>query len=120
MSNLTVFNPLDYRSYPSRKLSAQFAKATEHHIYECPSDRTATVESMWIVNTHSGNEAVRVHHCRAGENPVASNALVYDLGVNSKTTTVFDQPIFMVGGDRIWVLASASDRVAITLYGSEA
>lgn len=120
MSNFTAFNPIDYRSYPSRKLSAQFAKASVHHIYECPSDRTATVASMWIVNTHSGNETVRVHHCRAGETPVASNALVYDFGVNSKTTTVFEQSIFMVGGDRLWVLASAADRVAITLYGSEA
>lgn len=120
MSNFTAFNPIDHRSYPSRKLSAQFAKASAHHIYECPSDRTATVASMWIVNTHSGNETVRVHHCRAGETPVASNALVYDFGVNSKTTTVFEQSIFMVGGDRLWVLASAADRVAITLYGSEA
>lgn len=120
MTNFTALNPIDYRSHPSRKLAAHLAKAAAHHIYECPTDRTATVASMWITNTHSGNETVRVHHCRAGETVAASNALVYDLAVNSKTTTVYDQPIFMVGGDRVWVLASAADRVAITLYGSEA
>lgn len=119
MTTFTPFNPIDYRSYPSRRLAAAFAKTTAHQIYECPPDRTTAVASMWIVNTHSGSETVRVHHCRAGESVAASNALVYDLSVNSKTTTVFDQPILMVSGDRLFILASAVDRVAVIVYGGE-
>lgn len=119
MTSLDAYNLIGYRSFVSRRLAGKLATTGATILYECPSTLSAAIVSMWIVNTHSGNETIRVHHCRSGDSAGTSNALLYDLTINSKTTSVYDQPILMSPGDRIWFQASASDRIAVTIYGSE-
>lgn len=120
MSNFTAFNAVDYRSFPTRRLVASLVKANDHHVYECPASSTCTILSLWIASTHSGSVLVRVHHCRSGETPSLSNALLYDSSIGAKTTTVYDSPIVLSPGDRIFLRADTADKLCVTLYGSEA
>jgi hypothetical protein len=113
-------NYADYRSSPTRRLVAALVKTSEHHVYECPASMSCTILSMWIASTHSGAVLIRVHHCRAGETPALSNALLYDASIAAKTTTVYDAPIVMSGGDRIFLRADSTDKLCVTLYGAEA
>lgn len=113
-------NYADYRSSPRRRLVAALVKASDHHVYECPASMSCTILSMWIASTHSGAVLIRVHHCRAGETPALSNALLYDASIAAKTTTVYDAPIVMSGGDRIFLRADSTDKLCVTLYGAEA
>jgi hypothetical protein len=112
-------NSIVYNNTPVRRLCALTLSTGDRPVYEVPSGKVATVASMWIVNTHTGNVAVRLHHCRAGESPAKSNALIYDMSINSKTTTVYDQPVYLCSGDRLFVRADAADHVSFTVYGSE-
>ena len=87
------------------------------HLYDVPEGKQATVVSMWIASTDTGAVTVRLHHCRGGESPSTSNALLYDASVAAKTTTVYDQPIYMTEGDRLWISASTADKMCFTIYG---
>lgn len=113
-------NYADYRSFPTRRLAATLVKAVDAHVYECPAGKSCTIVSFWIASTHSGAVLVRVHHCRAGETPALSNALLYDVSIASKTTTVYDAPIVLSPGDRIFLRADSADKLCVTLYGAEA
>jgi hypothetical protein len=114
------FQPVDARSYVNRRLGAALAKATATTLYEVPADSTARVDTVFITSVHSGNETVRLHHVRPGEDASTSNALYYDLSVAAKATTVlFDAGILMTPGDRLVMVASHADRICVTVYGAE-
>ena len=114
------YNARSWRSYPRRKLASAVMKTTAHQIYEVPNGASVVIECFFVTSVTSNNTDFRLHHCRAGEAPATSNALFYDTTTNGKVTTRYEGPIYLVSGDRIWVSAANSDRVAITLYGVEA
>jgi hypothetical protein len=74
---------------------------------------------MWIASTHSAAVLIRVHHCRAGETPAISNALLFDVSIAAKTTVVYDAPVLLTAGDRIFLRADSADKLCVTLYGAE-
>lgn len=119
---MTSFTPSSspFAAPQARKLSSGLLKAIDAHVYEVPTGRSATINSMWIASTHTGSVSVRVHHTRPGEDASTSNALIYDYSLSSKTTIVYDQLIYLNSGDKIVVRADTADKICVTLYGVEA
>jgi hypothetical protein len=103
----------------ARRLAAGLLKTTDSHIYQVPTGMAATIHSMWIASTHTGSVSVRISHARPSESLSTSNALLYDVTISSKTTTVYDQPMYLTAGDRIMVRADTADKICITIYGVE-
>ena len=113
------YNPTELRSAPMRKLSSVLARTTDTHLYEVAVGMSCTIVSMWITSTDTGAATIRLHHCRGGESTGTSNALFYDATVSAKTTVVYDSPIYLASGDRLWVSASVASKVCFTVYGAE-
>jgi hypothetical protein len=103
----------------SQKLAADVATAGDTVLYEVPSGMRARIHSLWLCAFGSGNHTLRLHHTRSGETVLGANALFYDLAINAKTTQIYDQPIFMMSGDRLWIRSDASDKITVTIYGEE-
>lgn len=104
----------------SAKLAANSATAGDTVLYEVPSEMSARLHSIWICSYGSGNHTIRLHHTRSSEAVSGSNALLYDAAVSAKTTLVYDQPVLLSSGDRIWIRADTADRICVTIYGDEA
>lgn len=116
---MSRFNASNRVTFPSRKLASDLAKTGATVLYEVPSGMSARIESLWICSVHTGSVALELNHTRPGESVGHSNSLLHDLSVASKATTVYDQPILMSAGDRIWILADSADKLCVTLYGVE-
>ncbi|MFO0451915.1 MAG: hypothetical protein ACK52I_25255 [Pseudomonadota bacterium] len=116
---LTRFNQNDRTSQFARKLASDLATTNPTVIYEVPSGMSARIVSMWLASNHNNNVAVRVFHTRGSEAAGTTNALLYDVTASANTTVVYDAPIFMAPGDRIWVRVATASTVCITLYGEE-
>jgi len=101
------------------KLAADVATTNNTVLYEVPSGLIARIHSLWFCAFGSGNHTLRLHHTRSGETVLGANALFYDLAINAKTTQIYDQPIFMMSGDRLWIRSDASDKITVTIYGEE-
>lgn len=116
---MTTFNVNTRVSYMMRKLAADLTTTTERILYEVPSGMSARIVSIWIASNHNNNVNIRIFHTRAGESAANSNALFYDTSIPANTTTVYDSPVLMVAGDRIWIRSATASTICVTLYGEE-
>jgi hypothetical protein len=104
----------------STKLAADVARTVDTLLYEVPPNMSTRVHALWICAFGTGNHTIRVHHTRSGEAVGGANALLYDFSLASKHTQVYDQPILMSSGDRLWIRSDAADKMTVTVYGDEA
>lgn len=104
----------------SAKLAADVARTVDTLLYEVPPNMSTRVHALWLCAFGSGNHTIRVHHTRSGEAVGGANALFYNLAVNAHHTQVYDQPILMSSGDRLWIHSDAADKITVTVYGDEA
>ena len=101
------------------KLAADVARTVDTLLYEVPPGMSTRVHALWLCAFGSGNHTIRVHHTRSGEAVGGANALLYDFALNAKNTQVYDQPILMSSGDRLWIRSDAADKITVTVYGDE-
>ena len=113
-------NTLNRSARPMRRLAAALAKVANTIIYECPSGKSATIESITICNTHNATVTVRVFHTSPNETAGAVNALFYDLSLPTASTTVDDSKRYLNSGDRLTIYASTASGVAVAVHGLEA
>jgi hypothetical protein len=114
-----MYNTSDRTSQMARKLASDLATTSPTILYEVPSGMSARIVSMWVASNHNNSVAVRVFHTRGSETAGTTNALLYDVSASAHSTVVYDAPILMAPGDRIWVRVATASTVCITLYGEE-
>ena len=114
-----IYNATDRTSVMSRKLASDLATTNAVVLYEVPSGMSARIVSLWISNNHNNAVQVRVFHTRSSESASTSNALLYDTSIAAHITTVYDAPILMAPGDKIWIRAASAAYICVTLYGDE-
>ena len=112
-------NTLNRSARPMRRLEAPLAKVANTIIYECPSGKSATIESITMCNTHTGTVSLRVFHTSANETAGATNALYYDIALRAASTTVDDSRRYLNSGDRLTIYASTASVVAVAVHGVE-
>jgi hypothetical protein len=118
---MSAFPTNEYRrdAQPARKLFSCLIPTTAKVIYTCPPGKSVEVKAVCFVNIHTGSESVTLHHLLPNDTATNCNTLYYQLALSSKTTVVDDTPKYMTAGDTLVALASATDRIAITVYGIE-
>jgi hypothetical protein len=114
------YNAMDRTSNMARKLASDIATTNPVVLYEVPTGMSARILSLWISNNHNNAVQLRVFHTRSSESASTSNALLYDTSIAANITTVYDAPILMSPGDKIWIRAASATYVCVTLYGEEA
>jgi hypothetical protein len=118
MSTVNAFNQFLPMQAP-RKLAADVARTVDTLLYEVPPNMSTRVHALWLCAFGTGNHTIRVHHTRSGEAVGGANALFYNLALNSHHTQVYDQPILMSSGDRLWIQSDAADKITVTVYGED-
>lgn len=118
---MSVFSTNDYSrsAQPARKLFSCLIPTTAKVIYTCPPGRSTEIKAIAFVNIHTGAENVTLHHLVPNDTATNCNTLYYQLSLSSKTTVIDDTTKYMTAGDTLVALASATDRIAITVYGVE-
>jgi hypothetical protein len=118
---MSAFSTNEYRrdAQPARKLFSCLIPTTAKVIYTCPPGKSVEIKAIAFVNIHTGSESVTLHHLIPNDSVTNCNTLYYQLSLSSKTTVVDDTPKYMTAGDTLVALASATDRIAITVYGIE-
>jgi hypothetical protein len=118
---MSAFPTNEYRrdAQPARKLFSCLIPTTAKVIYTCPPGKSVEIKAIAFVNIHTGSENVTLHHLIPNDSVTNCNTLYYQLSLSSKTTVVDDTPKYMTSGDTLVALASANDRIAVTVYGIE-
>jgi hypothetical protein len=118
---MSVFQTNTYRrdEQPARKLFSCLIPTTAKVIYTCPPGKAVEIKAITFVNIHSGSSTVTLHHLVPNDTVTNCNTLYHQISLSSNTTIVDDTPKYMTAGDTLVALASATDRIAITVYGIE-
>lgn len=107
-------------SRPERRLAARQGSTTTSILYECPSDRSAAIETIVVCNTTGSAVTVRIHHTIPRETAGVGNAIAYGLSCAANTTTAVEIPLYLGPGDRIEFYASTGSAATFIVYGREA
>ena len=86
-------------------------------LYTVPSSTTTTVKQIALCNTAAANRTVAVYLVPSGGSASASNAILYDVAVDSKSTTFVNLSAVMATGDFIQASASVAASVTIHSFG---
>jgi len=86
-------------------------------LYTVPGSTTTVVKQIALCNTAAANRTVAVYLVPSGGSSSTSNAILYDVAVDSKSTTFVNLSAVMATGDFIQASASVASSVAIHSFG---
>lgn len=116
---MTSINTYSRLSQPRRKLFHGTLSTTNRILYRCPEGKSAQIDSIMMINVHSGSETVTIYHTLPNETVGDSNTLYYQMTISSKTTNIDDTVKYMTSGESIHGLASSASRIVVAIYGIE-
>lgn len=115
----STVNLYQRQSASFRKLASRLALASNTVIFECPANRSISLPTIVIANTHTSRVSVRLFHLLPNETAGTSNALLYDVMLDPNTSFFIDSRLCVNAGDRIVAYASTTNVLAVTIYGEE-
>jgi hypothetical protein len=102
--------------------SATTLPASGNYTYEVPASTTTIVKQIMLTNT-AGEPASMTMWIKPSATAYASltngNIIYYDFAVESNSTTLLNLSLVLAQSDRIYVRASGTDKMNITMSGLE-
>ena len=92
-------------------------KTNESTIVTCEQSRHFRVHSIWMANSNAASTTYTIRHVPFGQTSSASFDLASSVALAGNTMIVFDQPIYLISGDKLTAFASTAARISMTVYG---
>lgn len=116
---MSGYNELSRSNIPKRRLAYITPGTTATRLYQCPAGKTARIDSIHVVNIHSGSTDVSIYHVAPGETAGTANAIYYAVTAAKNAVLLDDVVKYLVGGDQLLVSCSSGNHVTVTIYGEE-
>ena len=86
-------------------------------LYTVPGSTTTIVKQVALCNTAAANRTVTLHLVPSAGTAASANAILFDVAVDSKSTTFVNLSAVMATGDTIQASASVAASVSIHSFG---
>ena len=86
-------------------------------LYTVPASTTTIVKQIALCNTAAANRTVAVYLVPNGGSASSTNAILYDVSVDAKSTTFVNLSAVMATSDFIQASASVASSVSIHSFG---
>jgi len=114
------YNDFSRSDIPRRRLAYLTPSTATSRLYQCPAGKAARIDSVHVVNIHSGSADFTVHHLAPGETASTGNAIYYQVSISKNVVITDDVVKYLVSGDQLVASCSSGAHVTITVYGEEA